>query len=149
MTVRVRPALASDVHSVVNELSSISRCELRTVGVGLQDAEEAAHRGIANGVALAGEVDGRAAFLFWFYPTVGATPTFFLSSPLYFQKPTALMFLSRRVLRECAEAYPKAIFVSHTFSSHPDVGRWFKLLGFKECRDTTPGEGKVFEYRAS
>jgi len=144
VSVVARRAKRADVAAVIGDLSSVSIAEVDLTGSSYDEIAEMALRGVAEGHAIAGEIDGVTGCLFWFFPGEGDCYTYFLAAQSYFDNPVAYTRATRDALAECAAQFPKAKLVSATLSPHPNVEKWFRTLGFTAVQESK--DLKVFEY---
>ncbi len=68
--------------------------------------------------------------------------TWFIATQAYFDQGAPAVLHARRFLRDRKAEYGK--LTTTTRSQHPDVDRWFNVLGFKKVGETD--STKVFEY---
>lgn len=68
--------------------------------------------------------------------------TWFIGTQRYFDQGARMVRPTRRIMEDIRRQHPGAEFLCYTRSKHPDVVRWFRLLGF-ECKGQSP-KARVF-----
>ncbi len=71
--------------------------------------------------------------------------TWFIASKKYFDMGVKSVIAGRRYMSTLAKSRPGVSFESLTASSHPEVERWFALLGFRRIQELDGFALYVFE----
>jgi hypothetical protein len=66
----------------------------------------------------------------------------FIGTQRYFDQGARMVRPTRRIMDAIRAKHPDAEFICYTRSGHPDVERWFRLLGF-DCKGRSP-KARVF-----
>lgn len=129
----VRPARVEDVHRVVSTLSDITWQEMRAFFPGepdrvvldaiIDDCMSALHRRVLDALCL----NDVALALVSLHEREGVHLTSFFGTPRYFRKD--LLPLSIHYCTEMRQRLEGDV-VAMSRSSHPQVEKWFRLLGF-------------------
>jgi hypothetical protein len=129
-----RPAKYSDVFAILEDLSDVSRAEMMNFDRSNWDAlycAKACMRGggldclVENGTPLA--VIGTVSNAEDCYKHA----TWFMASKKFFDLGVKSVIGGQRYMRQLAKSRPGVSFESLTASKHPQVERWFALLGFR------------------
>lgn len=120
----------ADIDFVLDNLSEVSRDELRVAGVSLSDTRKALQ--IAGGEVL--WRDGKPMCLFGAVSGYGGLELFNLTTEAYYATPLRSLRESRAALARLRKAHSGRPMVAHTYSSHPKARQWVALLGLRPIR---------------
>lgn len=127
----IRNAFDVDVMAVLDNLSDISRDELKHFGKTPEDGAEYALRMIKENGGKAGVVNGEVVVVFGLdYSDQDAVFTWVLTTDAYFKQPPSGYKAYRKFMKELVAAHEKPV-MSISGSKHPEVERWFALTGGK------------------
>jgi hypothetical protein len=136
---RVKEAHIVDVISVMSNLSAVNEMELEAMGLSHFQAIQGAQWFLDNGEAWTTLLDERPAYVFG---VVDGKDTWFLGTAAYFTTGAAGIRQARALLRKVAPRY--GLLRTLTRSRHPDIVRWFRVLGYTMAAEVE--EGHVFLY---
>ena len=140
---RVRKTTKADIRYVLRNLSRQNAAELRLAGLSRSDAYSRFRGLMAQGSADTAVHDGRpACILGLFQAPHGTTVTWFIATDVYFSLGAPAVLHARRYMVRAAKEHGRIETV--TLSPHPDVRRWFELLGFTLLVKSK--DRHVFEY---
>ncbi len=135
MKMTVRTGTIHDAYAGAQKLSDINRNELISkFGDTWWDALKMVKDFLALGTATVLDIDGEPAAIFGHLPHTqhqNARVTWFLATNAYFELGARGVIMARRYLDQLQNVYPGETFYSLTNSDHPDVNRWFNLLGYR------------------
>jgi hypothetical protein len=123
-----------DIKAVLDDPSAITAQETEAAGFTPWTALKFFRDCLQEGEARAVFVDGEIAFVLGIAPhplLPRRASLWFVSTERYWKTGAAGVRFGRAFLRSLAEKYPGEWLVARSWSRHPDVERWFALLGFK------------------
>jgi hypothetical protein len=131
---RKRSALKADVRHVMKNLSAVSASELRTARASVENTSRSMATLLKThgGVAILDRAEPIAILIFQPTRDPKLMSTAFMATEKFFGaawKPTRFL---RRFLDQKMEAMPGVSLRSTTFSTHPELARWFRLMGYGE-----------------
>lgn len=132
---KIAAVRASHVAQLVGALSDVSAAEAHELGY---SNWQVAHELRAAVVRGAGDAVSDARGLLFVmahepHPTEPAVRvTTFAATQRYFGMGASGVRLGGRYLANLRKRYPGVTFEAHTFSPHPEVDRWFTVLGFEK-----------------
>lgn len=137
----LKTATVADVHQVAQSLSEISRAEMvYKFGAEWWHTIRVVKDFLTLGPGVTLLEDDRPVCVFGHFPKPeGGRVTWFLSTDRYFALGARGVVFTRRYLDGLRRAWPGEAFHSYSSSPHPDVWRWFKLLGYTQIGDSSPG----------
>lgn len=148
MSLTYRRAFLKDVQGVLDQVSDVTRAEMRTCGMTKPDLLWLARsHWLHYGEAYAFEENSTVVAVFGFHPNLSdpsVVSTWLISTPRFHTARWTLW--GRKFLRHIQEKRPTQRMLTTTWSKHPKVNRWFQLLGFRMLSKTQ--DAKVFEYDA-
>jgi hypothetical protein len=132
-----REATLTDAHDVSANLSDINRNELEAM-YGKKNWWEALRLVkdfLVAGPADAIMADGKVVAVFGHMRHKfdrDHRVTWFLAKPEFYALGVAGVLFARRYLLTLRKNYPGIGFYTYSHSDHPDAGRWFELIGFRQ-----------------
>lgn len=148
--ISARPTRLADVLAVLEDPSAITHGELTRAGftkwTALKFLRDCLKDGEARTVFLGGEV----GFILGVAPhplLPRHSSLWFIATEAYWQTGAKGVRFGRSFLRAIEQRYPGEHLTARTWSDHPDVERWFALLGFE--RQSFEGLSQVFVRPAS
>lgn len=123
---------------VLANLSEQNRAEHELVGITREGALKLFVDHMVRGEANTGLIDGEPVVVFGVLFSDPNNFTWFIATEAYWKLGPAAIRFGRRFLKERAHYQPLHTI---TCSPHPNVDRWFKLLGFEKY-----GEDGAFRY---
>ena len=148
-----RPATIEDCQAVLGDLSGITARGLERAKISPEQALDMCRDLLRVGQAIACEVNGKVVGIFGWGESDFIKPpiidTWSLWTPFAFDGKTgAFTALSaRNFLRKLAADHPGSIFMAISHSDHPDLDRWFRILGFEKVKDYE--DSKLYSFLAS
>lgn len=146
----LRTADINDLYVVFSDLSDISKSEFCEGGSTWWRAMAACHElvklsGSMSAVAVVQDGEPVAVFGHNRHPEEKYTRvTWFAARPQFFEGIGATLVV-RRYLKTLGSRFPRMVFESYSRSQHPEVRRWFGVLGFTYI---SKGDGYTkFAYR--
>lgn len=132
-----------DLLYVLEHLSAQNASELETLCLSPWEITKRIRGFVKDGgAAFTGVYEGRPVFVFGLI-FENENSSWFLATAEYFGLGAKAIGHARNFLREMKKRYGS--FVSGSCSRHPDVDRWFKVLGYEKIGEN---EGvKWFRYR--
>lgn len=130
-----RPAQYDDVERILDDLSDISKAEmavLRTTPFDMMRRARHCMKGAGLDAILR---DDEPIAVFGAAPMVGeenVLGTWFLASRAFFEHGARSTLFCRKHMAKVADSHPGKEFMAYTASDHPDLDRWFALLGFAD-----------------
>jgi hypothetical protein len=142
-----RRAVFEDVYDVAQNSSEIMLAEAEALGLTQWQLLKLLSVQFKAGRAFAITETEQPIAVFGFRKSEerGIYDTWLASSPRFFSTGTVLPI--RRILRMIGNRFPGITFRTLTFSPHPQVARWFKLLGYEQRR--LFGGAIVYEIKTS
>lgn len=134
-------AKISDVYNIIQDLSDQNRAEHVAMGLTEWQVLKDAAAWVKEWPTVTGWIDDKPAFVFGVLG-VEQKLTWFLGTKAYFKSGAVGVLGARRILRQAKEKHGPLLTISQ--SLHPDVDRWFTLLGFEKIEDN--GQRRVFRY---
>lgn len=137
--ISTRPATLKDVSAILAEPSRTTADELRRANVTGRQVLCAFREAIRTGDAVTLTVDGEPAFVLALFalPEENGTPavaTQFIAAEAFWNLGARGVWLGRRMLASIRRQRPGTALISASYSPHPEVERWFALLGFRKQR---------------
>lgn len=134
--IQVRLSSLTDIADVLANASDITREELHTVGVQPWAVLKLLREQGLDNTETAFDEHGPLYIFRHRKMAIGRErETTFLATQRYFDMGARGVLFARRHLSNIERFWPGTMFVANTYSSHPDVARWFSLLGFFQARD--------------
>jgi hypothetical protein len=147
----VKSTNIAHIYEIVNMLSDISRHEIEAFGYTpwtfLKDANVLLDSEGAE--VKTGFVEGKPVVVVGTFPNGQISDlrsTMLVASKRFFELGAPMVRYGRRYIRTVVDRRPGCRFAVYTRSAHPDVTRWFRLLGFAgPVDDPLAGDNLVFE----
>ncbi len=137
-----RTATFSDIYAVWMNLSEQNMDEIEAAGLNPWTGLKMFRQFNLDNPGQVALLYGKPACVFGIIKSDKVTTTWFIATQDYFDHGMPAVLHARRYLRDRTKEHGTLTTV--TLSKHPDVDRWFKLLGFKKVGGD--GDAKVFEY---
>ena len=137
-----RTATFSDIYAVWGNLSDQNADEIEAAGLDPWTGLKMFRQFNLDSPGQVAILGNKPAFVFGVVKSDKLATTWFIATQAYFDHGTPAVLHARRFLREKRAEYGKLTTV--TMSKHPDVERWFSVLGYKKVGES--GDTKVFEY---
>jgi hypothetical protein len=140
---RSRPATKHDIKRVMENLSKVSLDEIAAGGYVINDVTDTIIElwRRSGGTTILSRADPIAVLIFTQLPD-GTLGTSFMATEAFFGsrwKPT--LFL-RHYLDRKMDKLPDVSLMSFTYSTHPEVARWYRLMGYGD--PMTDGKRNTF-----
>ncbi|MGX5843601.1 hypothetical protein ACWGTI_23045 [Mesorhizobium sp. ArgA1] len=127
-----RKAIESDIKSVMTSLSATSAGELITAGRTIEEATEQMVEWSGEGEAIAIDSDNSPiAILIFRDEDANVLGTSFMATEQFFTGWLPTRFLKRYVDAKMKKL-PGVAVVSTTYSQHPSLHRWYRLMGYRD-----------------
>ena len=130
-----RVASSADVYTVVNDPAESTDEDIKAAGLSRWQAVKVACSWLGKHAHALYE-DGEVMCVFGHNAHVGqrrARVTWFLCRPGLWEMGARGVRLLRRHIANQARQWPGTVFYAYNYSKHPQVDRWFNLLGFIVC----------------
>lgn len=139
------PTMLAHIMAVLEDPSEITRRELEVAGFNKWTALKFLRDCLKDGEARTVTIDGRIGFILGVAPhpmLPRHSSLWFIATEAYWKTGAAGVRYGRAFLRGVEQRYPEEELTARTWSDHPDVERWFALLGFRQ--QTFMGLSRVF-----
>lgn len=131
---KIEPARTAHLARLFEEISDVSRAEADALRLTPWAIAHELRGAIARGAGDAVSDAGGLLFVLAHEPHAtepGVRVTSFAATRRYFGMGASSIRIGWRYLANLRRRHPGIAFEAHTFSPHPDVDRWFTVLGFE------------------
>lgn len=141
---RTRAATKADIKAVMKSLSDISASEIQAAGYSIEQSTDYMHQWAAGGdpIVVLDRATPIAILIFQQSGTPDMRGTAFMATEGFFGGRTQPTRFLRKYLDRKMEKLPGVSLLSITYSPHPTVDRWYRLMGYGEPK--VQGASKVF-----
>jgi hypothetical protein len=134
----------ADIKAVMNSLSEVSASELQAAGYSVDQLADLMQQWARGGepVVVLDRATPIAILIFQRTATANVLGTAFMATEGFFggrSQPTRFL---RKYLDQKMRKMPGVALVSLTYSQHPTVERWYRLMGYGDAK--VEGAGRTF-----
>lgn len=132
--ITARPTTLADIQAVLAQPSAVTARELERAGLTLWQALKLFRDNLVEGEARTVLIDGEIGFVLGIAPhpmLPRRSSLWFIAMERYWKTGAAGVRFGRSFITSLESRYPGEYLTARSWSDHPDVERWFALLGFK------------------
>jgi hypothetical protein len=148
--IAARPTTLADIQAVLAAPSAVTARELERANLTQWQALKLFRDSLVEGEARTVLLDGEIGFILGIAPhpmLPRRSSLWFLATERYWKTGAAGVRFGRSFIKSLETRYPNEYLTARSWSDHPDVERWFALLGFK--LEAMHGLSRVFTRRPS
>lgn len=139
------PTTLADIQSVLAKPSAVTARELERAGLTTWQALKIFRDSLKEGEARTVRIDGEIGFVLGIAPhplLPRRSSLWFIATEAYWRTGAAGVRFGRSFITSLENRYPGEYLSARSWSDHPDVDRWFALLGFRP--EAFHGNSRVF-----